>query len=113
MVEHTTKKTPWKSANSVPVVKAPCSLLPEAMPETKENAAPDPNADIILRHDMEQIWPCTMHRGCASGLLSSSGGLVKMCASGHPSGMMCGGSGHPEASRVVHIVLLAYALERY
>ena len=30
-------------------MKAPCSLFPAVMPETKEKAAPEPNADIILR----------------------------------------------------------------
>ncbi len=35
-------------------MKAPCSLLPEAMPETKENAAPDPNAEIILHQDLNR-----------------------------------------------------------
>ena len=45
----TTKKAPWKSANRVPVVNAPCSLLPDAIPDTREKAAPEPKADIILR----------------------------------------------------------------
>ena len=54
LMKPTTKNAPWKRANRVPVVKAPCSLLPDAMPETRENAAPEPNADIILHRDMQQ-----------------------------------------------------------
>ena len=53
----TTKKAPWKSANSVPVVNAPCSLLPDAIPDTMEKAAPEPKADIILQGGQQSRAP--------------------------------------------------------
>lgn len=43
-------------------MNAPCSLLPEAMPDTSENAAPEPNADIILRMQRDDGSSRCMHK---------------------------------------------------
>jgi hypothetical protein len=54
-------------------VKAPCSLLPDVMPDTSAKAKPDPNADIILhaQHD-DKVTPCT-----------SKGDLTRNISLGH------------------------------
>ena len=82
----TTKKAPWKSANSVPVVNAPCSLLPDAIPDTMEKAAPEPKADIILQGGQQSRaymserrdlcpWPIMHPQSCLRG--PSAAGILQ------------------------------------
>ena len=53
----TWKRPPWRSANTTPVLKAPGMGFGPAMPLTNENAAPDPNAAIILSQGPQQVGP--------------------------------------------------------